>query len=47
MQGPRVRETARLPELEFMKEFVGAPSEKLTNLMDPEIIRADIRVNIP
>lgn len=29
-------ETARLPELEFMKEFIGAPSEKLTNLMDPE-----------
>jgi len=29
-------ETARLPELEFMKEFVGNPNEKLVNLMDPE-----------
>lgn len=29
-------ETVRLPELEFMKEFVGPPSEKLVNLMDPE-----------
>src|SRR5947199_3943515 len=28
-------ETVRLPELEFMKEYIGAPSEKLTNLMDP------------
>jgi pyruvate-ferredoxin/flavodoxin oxidoreductase len=28
-------ETARLPEPEFMKEFVGRPEEKLTNLMDP------------
>jgi pyruvate-ferredoxin/flavodoxin oxidoreductase len=27
-------ETARLPELEFMKEFVGNPNEILTNLMD-------------
>ena len=29
-------ETARLPEQEFMKEFIGNPAEKLTNLMDPE-----------
>ncbi len=28
-------ETARLPEPEFMKEFIGNPNEKLTNLMDP------------
>ncbi len=28
-------ETVRLPEPEFMKEFVGAPSDKLINLMDP------------
>ena len=28
-------ETVRLPELEFMKEYVGDPKEKLTNLMDP------------
>src|SRR5918911_2862431 len=28
-------ETVRLPEPEFMKEYVGAPSEKLVNLMDP------------
>jgi pyruvate-ferredoxin/flavodoxin oxidoreductase len=28
-------ETVRLPELEFMKEFIGDPKEKLTNLMDP------------
>ncbi len=28
-------ETVRLPEPEFMKEFIGAPSEKLINLMDP------------
>ncbi len=28
-------ETVRLPEPEFMKEFVGAPNEKLVNLMDP------------
>ena len=28
-------ETARLPELEFMREFVGRPEDKLTNLMDP------------
>jgi pyruvate-ferredoxin/flavodoxin oxidoreductase len=29
-------ETVRLPEPEFMKEFIGAPSEKLTNLMDTD-----------
>jgi pyruvate-ferredoxin/flavodoxin oxidoreductase len=28
-------ETVRLPELEFMKEYVGDPREKLINLMDP------------
>src|SRR5919109_2840361 len=28
-------ETVRLPEPQFMKEFVGDPKEKLTNLMDP------------
>jgi pyruvate-ferredoxin/flavodoxin oxidoreductase len=28
-------ETARLPELPFMKEFIGDPEEKLINLMDP------------
>src|ERR1700675_1420227 len=28
-------ETARLPELEFMKEYIGDPKEKLINLMDP------------
>src|SRR2546423_5675784 len=28
-------ETVNLPELEFMKEFIGDPKEKLTNLMDP------------
>ena len=28
-------ETVRLPELEFMKEYVGDPREKLLNLMDP------------
>lgn len=28
-------ETARLPEPEFMKEFLGNPNEKLVNLMDP------------
>src|SRR3981081_298876 len=28
-------ETVRLPETEFMKEYVGSPAEKLTNLMDP------------
>ncbi|GAB4138512.1 MAG: hypothetical protein Tsb009_06720 [Planctomycetaceae bacterium] len=28
-------ETVRLPEPEFMKEFVGNPNEKLINLMDP------------
>jgi pyruvate-ferredoxin/flavodoxin oxidoreductase len=27
-------ETVRLPEPEFMKEYIGAPSEKLMNLMD-------------
>jgi pyruvate-ferredoxin/flavodoxin oxidoreductase len=29
-------ETARLPEQEFMKEFIGDPAEKLANLMDTE-----------
>jgi pyruvate-ferredoxin/flavodoxin oxidoreductase len=28
-------EKARLPELEFMKEFVGKPEDKIFNLMDP------------
>src|ERR671930_999310 len=28
-------ESVRLPEPEFMKEFIGSPKEKLTNLMDP------------
>src|SRR5207244_7954044 len=28
-------ETARLPELAFMKEYIGDPKEKLMNLMDP------------
>jgi pyruvate-ferredoxin/flavodoxin oxidoreductase len=28
-------ETVRLPELEFMKEYVGDPKQKLINLMDP------------
>src|SRR5271163_1472356 len=28
-------ETVRLPELEFMKEYIGDPKEKLSNLMDP------------
>src|SRR5580700_8568329 len=28
-------ETVRLPELEFMKEFIGDPKTKLSNLMDP------------
>src|SRR5438045_3948097 len=28
-------ESARLPELEFMKEYVGDPKEKQMNLMDP------------
>ncbi len=28
-------ETVRLPEKEFMKDFIGSPSEKLINLMDP------------
>jgi pyruvate-ferredoxin/flavodoxin oxidoreductase len=29
-------ETVRLPEPEFMKEFVGRPEDKLLNLMDPD-----------
>ena len=29
-------ETVRLPEPEFMKEFVGKPESKLINLMDPQ-----------
>ncbi|MCE9553481.1 MAG: 2-oxoacid:acceptor oxidoreductase family protein, partial [Planctomycetes bacterium] len=29
-------ESARLPEPEFMREFIGPPSEKLVNLMNPE-----------
>src|ERR1700752_1846403 len=29
-------ENVRLPELEFMKEYVGRPEDKLTNLMDPD-----------
>ena len=29
-------ETVRLPELDFMKEYVGSPHEKLVNLMDPD-----------
>ena len=28
-------ETVRLPELEFMKEYIGDPKQKLINLMDP------------
>src|SRR5215813_7515625 len=28
-------ETVRLPEPEFMKEYIGSPKEKLVNLMDP------------
>ena len=28
-------ETVRLPEADFMREYVGDPNEKLTNLMDP------------
>ena len=28
-------ENVRLPELEFMKEFIGDPTQKLRNLMDP------------
>ncbi len=28
-------EKVRLPELEFMKEFIGNPADKLINLMDP------------
>src|SRR6476469_4128181 len=28
-------EKALLPELEFMKEYIGKPKDKLTNLMDP------------
>ena len=30
-------ENVRLPEPEFMKEFVGHPSEQVRNLMDPQI----------
>src|SRR5207245_468961 len=29
-------ETVRLPEPEFMKEYIGDPKEKLINLMDPD-----------
>ena len=29
-------ETVRLPEPQFMKEFIGSPAEKLTNMMDPD-----------
>ncbi|MBX3437775.1 MAG: hypothetical protein KF861_09810, partial [Planctomycetaceae bacterium] len=29
-------ESVRLPEPEFMKEFIGKPEEKLMNLMDPD-----------
>jgi pyruvate-ferredoxin/flavodoxin oxidoreductase len=29
-------ETVRLPETEFMKEYIGDPKEKLVNLMDPD-----------
>jgi pyruvate-ferredoxin/flavodoxin oxidoreductase len=29
-------ENVRLPEPEFMKQYIGAPSAKLTNLMDPD-----------
>lgn len=29
-------ETVRLPELPFMKDYIGDPREKLINLMDPE-----------
>jgi pyruvate-ferredoxin/flavodoxin oxidoreductase len=29
-------ETVRLPEPEFMKEYIGSPQEKLMNLMDPD-----------
>jgi pyruvate-ferredoxin/flavodoxin oxidoreductase len=28
-------ETVRLPETEFMKEYIGSPAERLINLMDP------------
>src|SRR5438128_11997080 len=28
-------ETVRLPELPFMKEYIGSPKDKLINLMDP------------
>jgi pyruvate-ferredoxin/flavodoxin oxidoreductase len=28
-------ERVKLPELEFMKEFIGSPTEKLVNLLDP------------
>lgn len=29
-------EKVKLPELEFMREFIGNPAEKLVNLMDPD-----------
>lgn len=29
-------ESVRLPEPEFMKDFIGSPAERLTNLMDPD-----------
>ncbi|HJT36356.1 MAG TPA: 2-oxoacid:acceptor oxidoreductase family protein [Pirellulales bacterium] len=29
-------ETVRLPETEFMREYIGSPAEKLMNLMDPD-----------
>src|SRR4029077_4696912 len=28
-------EKVNLPELDFMKEFIGSPAEKLVNLLDP------------
>src|SRR5207237_8257163 len=28
-------ESVRLPETEFMKEYIGSPKDKLINLMDP------------
>src|ERR1700687_5138357 len=28
-------ETVRLPELEFMRQYIGSPNDKLINLMDP------------
>src|ERR1700674_362451 len=30
-------ENVRLPELDLMRQFVGAPSERIRNLMDPQI----------